>query len=132
MDAAIDTGRIRERVRALSKSLLGAQFRAEIAAFIADGDPPFWARQVASQLGIPENKVAAELSRFAHDGLLIAISVALWDRRQLYERSPTASMYWRSAYELLERAAADEANRVGVSTSSALRAYLDEVREEVR
>lgn len=132
MDAAIDTGRIRERVRALSKSLLGAQFRAEIAAFIADGDPPFWARQVASQLGIPENKVAAELSRFAHDGLLVAISVAVWDRRKLYERSTTASMYWRSAYELLERAAADEANRVGVSTSSALRAYLDEVREEVR
>ncbi len=132
MDAAINTGRIRERVRALSKSLLGAQFRAEIAAFIAEGEPPFWARQVASQLGIPENKVAAELSRFAHDGLLVAISVAVWDRRKLYERSPTASMYWRSAYELLERAAADEANRAGVSTSSALRAYLDEVREEVR
>lgn len=132
MDAAIDTGRIRERLRALSKSLLGAQFRAEIAAFIADGDPPFWARRVASRLGIPENKVSSELSRFASDGLLVAISVADWDRRKLYERNQGTSMYWHGAYELLERAAEEEAHRVGVSKERALNAYLDEVREEVR
>jgi hypothetical protein len=132
LDAAIDTGRIRERLRALSKSLFGAQFRAEIAAFIAEGEPPFWARQVASRLGVPENKVSSELSRFASDGLLVAISVADWDRRKLYERNPGTSMYWRGAYELLERAAEEEAHRVGVSKDQALNAYLDEVREEVR
>jgi hypothetical protein len=131
LESSIDTGRIRKRLRELSKSLLGAQFRAEIAALIADGEPPFWARRVASQLGIPENKVAAELSRFANEGLLVEISVAAWDRRKLYERGPGGSMYWRGAYELLERAAGEEALRSGVSTASALRAYLDEVQDEV-
>lgn len=82
-------------------------------------------------MGIPENKVAAELSRFANDGLLVEISVAAWDRRKLYDRGSGGSMYWRGAYELLERAAGEEARRVGVSTTAALRAYLDEVQDEV-
>jgi hypothetical protein len=41
-------------------------------------------------------------------------------------------MYWRGAYELLERAAEEEAHRVGASKESALNAYLDEVRERVQ
>jgi hypothetical protein len=130
LNTVADTERIRERLRALSKSLLGARFRAEIAAFIAIGEPPFWARRMATKLGIPENKVASELSRFANDGLLTTVSVDQWDRRRLYAKSPTASLYWQGAYELLERAATDEASRVGTPADIALHAYLEEVHKD--
>lgn len=123
----MDVGRIQARSRELSKSLMGAQFRAEIAACIAVGEPPFWARGMAHQLGVPENKVAAELSRFAEEGLLTTISFAQWDRRKLYERNARGTTYWTLGYELLERAAAEEASRVGISTDAAMQVYLAEI-----
>ncbi|HEY2768485.1 MAG TPA: hypothetical protein VGI76_09515 [Solirubrobacteraceae bacterium] len=112
-------------MRKLSKTLMGAQFRAEIAAFIAVGEPPFWARGMAYQLSLPENKVSAELSRFADEGLLRTISFAQWDRRKLYERGHSTH-YWRFGYELLERAAAEEGLQHGIDSSTALKAYFDE------
>ena len=128
----IDIGRIQTRARELSKSLLGGQFRAEVAAFIAVGEAPFWARGIAKPLGIPENKVAAELSRFAAGGLLIALSGAEFDRRTLYERGPSSAQYWQAGYELVERAAADEALRLDIDCSTVLHAYLDVVHHETR
>lgn len=127
MKDTVDIGRIRARARALSKALLGAQFRAEIAAFIADGEPPFWARGMAQQLDIPENKVATELSRFAASNLLVAMPVEQWDRRKLYERTSANTEYWRLGRELVERAAADEAARAGVDAATAMRTYLETV-----
>jgi len=82
---------------------------------------------MSQQLQIPENKVAAELSRFAADGLLTAISVATWDRRKLYERSPASDRYWQAGYQLIEQAAAEEALRIGIGAGSALQEYLDRV-----
>jgi hypothetical protein len=82
---------------------------------------------MAHQLGVPENKVAAELSRFAEEGLLTTISFAQWDRRKLYERNARGTTYWTLGYELLERAAAEEASRVGISTDAAMQVYLAEI-----
>ncbi len=128
MDAKPDIGRIRRRTRELSKALLGAQFRAEVGAFIAVGPAPFWARQMSRQLGIPENKVSAELSRFADQNLLTAISVSDWDRRTLYERTADSESYWAAGLDLLRRAAADEALRSGIAAEAAFGAWVAAVR----
>jgi hypothetical protein len=114
---------MRDTVRELSKSLLGAQFRAEVAAYIGTAEPPFWARDMAKRLDIPENKVAAELSRFCERNLLAAMSGSDWDRRTLYERAPRSESYWAAGAELLRRAAVDEALRVGVAGEVALAGY---------
>lgn len=128
MDPKPDVGRIRARARELSKALLGAQFRAEVAAFIGVAEGPFWARRIGDQLGIPENKVASELSRFARDGLLAAMPSAQWDRRRLYERASGSTGYWNAGNELIERAASEEAIRVGVPAEVAMDAYREHVR----
>jgi hypothetical protein len=124
LDTRVDVGRIRSRTRELSKSLLGAQYRAEVAALIGEGEPPFWARGMARQLGIPENKVAAELSRFADQDLLVASPDSVWDRRTLYERADESAGYWAAGSGLVRRAAADEALRLGIDTQTALTTYL--------
>ncbi|WP_027004807.1 hypothetical protein [Conexibacter woesei] len=124
MDRTPDVGRIKEHTRALSKSLLGTQFRAEVGAFIAVGRGPFWAREMAGQLDVPENKVSAELSRLATNNLLTAISIAAWDRRRLYERSPRSEPYWAAALDILRRAAETEALRAEVTEDEAVTAYL--------
>jgi hypothetical protein len=124
LDTRVDVGRIRSQTRELSKSLLGAQYRAEVAAFIGEGEAPFWARGMAKQLDIPENKVAAELSRFAEQNLLVASSDSVWDRRTLYEPSAESAGYWAAGSELVRRAAKDEASRLGIDTETALTTYL--------
>jgi hypothetical protein len=124
LDTRVDIGRIRSRTRELSKSLLGAQYRAEVAAFIGEGEAPFWARGMAGQLDIPENKVAAELSRFAEQNLLVASADSAWDRRTLYEPADESTGYWAAGSDLVRRAAADEAVRLGIDTQSALTTYL--------
>jgi hypothetical protein len=110
--------------------LLGAQFRAEIAAFLGRAEPPFWARRIADQTGVPENKVAAELSRFSRDGLLVATSPTQWDRRKLYDHASGGSRYWDFGYEVMARAASEEALRIGISAEQALAAYFREVLED--
>jgi len=127
VEPSIEPRRISERIRKLSKPLLGSQFRAEVAAFIADGEPPFWARRMATQLGIPENKVSGELSRFAAQNLLTELTGDPWDRRTLYEPTAGSDAYWAGAKALVRRAAADEALEQDVSTDSALSAYLSAV-----
>jgi hypothetical protein len=109
---------------------LGSQFRAEVAAFLRAAEPPFWARRIAAQTGIPENKVAAELSRFARDGLLAASSPAQWDRRKLYDRAGDSS-YWEFGHEVIVRAAETEALRLGISTQEAVGAYFEAILDEV-
>jgi len=125
--AEANIGSICYRTRELSKKLLGAQFRAEVAAFVAVGEAPFWARGMAERLAIPENKVSAELSRFAAAGLLATLMPADWDRRKLYERRPDATHYWELGLELVRRAAADEALRSGLDSSAAFEMYLTSV-----
>lgn len=126
-----DPRRISERVRKLSKPLLGSQFRAEVAAFIADGDPPFWARRMSTQLEIPENKVSGELSRFAAQDLLTELTGDPWDRRTLYEPAAGSSAYWDAAKSLVRRAADAEALEQGVSAEATLSAYLSAVHGRV-
>jgi hypothetical protein len=79
---------------------------------------------MAGQLGVPENKVSAELSRFAANGLLVAMSVAEWDRRMLYERATPATLYWKLGLELIRRAAEEEALRTGLEAENLLQAVL--------
>lgn len=131
MESNIEPRRISDRVRKLSKPLLGSQFRAEVAAFIADGEPPFWARRMATQLGIPENKVSGELSRFAAQNLLTELAGDPWDRRTLYSPTAGSDAYWAGAKALVHRAAADEALKQGVSTDDALSAYLSAIHGRV-
>jgi hypothetical protein len=131
LDVTVDIGRIRRQARVLSKSLLGGQFRAEVAAYIGTADPPFWARGMAKQLDIPENKVAAELSRFADRNLLVEMSGAGWDRRTLYERAAESASYWAAGAQLLRRAAADEALRVGIDTDLAVASYVTAVHGQL-
>ena len=130
MDASVDIGRIRERTRKRSKALLGAQFRAEVGAFIAVGEAPFWARQMSKQLDIPENKVSAELSRFARQNLLTAISDAAWDRRTLYTPAPGSESYWASALDLLRRSAAEVGLETGIDGDRAFELYCAHVRTD--
>lgn len=79
---------------------------------------------MAGQLDIPENKVAAELSRFAEQNLLVASSDSGWDRRTLYERADESAGYWAAGSDLVRRAAADEALRLGMDTQTAFTTYL--------
>lgn len=127
-ESTIDVGRIRWRARNLSKVLLGGQFRAEIATCIATGEEPFWARNMARQLDIPENKVSTELVRFADGGLLVVLEPAAWDRRKLYQRARESTYYWELGFELVRRAASDEALRAGLASSDAIDAYLASLR----
>jgi hypothetical protein len=129
LDTRVNVGRIRSRTRELSKSLLGAQYRAEVAAFIEFGKAPFWARGMARQLDIPENKVAAELSRFADQNLLEASPDSAWDRRTLYEPSANSANYWAAGSELVRRAAEDEALRLGLDNEATITAYLVSVHD---
>jgi hypothetical protein len=130
VDHRPDVGRIKKRTRELSKSLLGTQLRAEVAAYIATGEAPFWARAIAHQLGVPENKVSAELSRFADNDLLAAMDIAAWDRRRLYETTARSSSFWSAGLDIVRQAAEEEALRVGVGPDTALQAYLDEVHRD--
>jgi hypothetical protein len=78
---------------------------------------------MAKQLGIPENKVSGELSRFAAQDLLTELSGDPWDRRTLYAPTAGSAAYWDGAKALLHRAAADEALELGVSADEALGTY---------
>jgi hypothetical protein len=113
-------GRITATLRSSSKALLGNQFRAEVIAFVGAAEPPFWARRISQQLGVPETKVASELARLATLGLLVPLS-AEWDRRKLYER--TASAVWSTGLELVEEAAEAEAERIGSPVDDVLEVY---------
>jgi hypothetical protein len=84
---------------------------------------------MAGQLDIPENKVAAELSRFAEQNLLVASSDSSWDRRTLYEPADESAGYWAGGSALVRRAAADEALRLGIDTQTALTTYLMGVQD---
>jgi hypothetical protein len=125
LDSTHSVGRMKETLRERSKSLLGTQFRAEVAAFIATAEPPFWARAVARQLDIPETKVASELTRLSDAGLLAALPSAAWDRRKLYERRE--SELWDFGLELVNQAAAHEAARTGATQEAIAAAYWDDV-----
>jgi len=133
MNSMGDAGRIQTRVRELSKSLLGGQFRAEVAAFIGLGEPPFWARRMARELEIPENKVSVELSRFATDGLLLAMPSAGWDRRTLYDRTTRRTVYWDNGLDLIRMAVEEQAGGpLGVNAGDALGRYLKDVGWNLR
>jgi hypothetical protein len=127
MDGMPDVGRIRTHTRERSKSLLGTQFRAEVGGFIAIGEAPFWARAMADQLDIPENKVSAELSRFAANNLLTEVSRDRWDRRRLFQHTPGSDTYWAAALAIVVAAARDEALRIEADADEVLGTYLRQV-----
>jgi hypothetical protein len=86
---------------------------------------------MATQLGIPENKVSGELSRFAAQNLLTELTGDPWDRRTLYAPAAGSGAYWDAGKALVHRAATEEAIEQGVSTDDALSAYLSAVHGHV-
>jgi hypothetical protein len=123
-----ELGRIQARLRVASKELLGTQFRAEVAALIAVGEPPFWARRMHEQTGIPENKISQELARLAKNERVTLLQADPWDRRKLYEPGPSA--LWDVALELLDDAIEEEALRANLDSDEVFERYWAAVLPE--
>jgi hypothetical protein len=120
-----DVGRITAQLRAMSKRVLGTQFRAEVCFYVKYGTPPFWARRIHETLGIPENKVASELSRLVESGAVVQEGSEAWDRRKLYQ--PRASALLDFAHELVQAAAREEATRLDADPHAVLMTYWSSV-----
>lgn len=128
MDDTDAIGRLVAIVRQMSKALLGAQFRGEIAAYIALAEGPYWARSISAALGIPENKVSAELARFAELRLLAPMTeAATWDRRRLFVKGLALPSYLAMATDMVKLAATEAASGSDAEAERLMDLYLDRV-----
>ena len=85
--------------REASKALLGHSFRLEVAVAVARSrSGVVYARQLADQLVISDQRVRENLARFESVGLLELASEASGRRPKTYRRRP--SVYWRLCAEL--------------------------------
>ena len=91
-----DLGRS-ETGRRFSRALMGARYRLEVAVAIARGTNPFWASQVAAELGLPLHYVTKEVHVLESAGLVEPIN-APGDRRRFYRR--LESSFWSSVTKL--------------------------------
>jgi len=86
-----------EAGRTFSRALMGARYRLEVAVAIARGTSPFWASQLAIELGLPLHYVTKEVHAFESAGLVEPISTP-GDRRRFYRR--LESSFWPSVTKL--------------------------------
>lgn len=90
----------RNRLRKLSRELLGSSYRLETAAAIYDaGLEPVYARQLTGAVGANDNQVSAVLEHFETGGLLKRMPCNGGRDPQRFE--PLASVYWEFCSKLL-------------------------------
>jgi hypothetical protein len=98
-DRAID----REKLRALSKALLGGKYQAEVGAAIADSSGPIWGSRLRQMLGDDapgKGPISIELDRLKDTRLLTVESEDPYDRRRLFEPVDRQAAYWALCLEL--------------------------------
>jgi DNA-binding MarR family transcriptional regulator len=90
-----------DRVRWLSKLVLGNADRLEVAAAVARAEAGrLFARALADELRWADNRVQKQLKQFEAAGLLVALPSVGGERRVYYRR--TDSAFWQAA-PLLEQ-----------------------------
>ena len=113
-------GRVRKHLSPVSRLEFGRQYRLEVILVAGALEAPIWSRRLSQVLGLPENQVAAELSRLAQAGALTEFPEA-HDRRKLFQIAPHP--IWSFA-----RALSEEAIRKAEG-EEAMSAYWQEVCE---
>jgi DNA-binding MarR family transcriptional regulator len=106
-----------ETGRSFSRALMGARYRLEVAVAIARGTNPFWASQLAAELGLPLHYVTKEVHALESAGLVEPINTP-GDRRRFYRR--LESSFWASVAKLASELADPSsvvAQRVGRRSS---------------
>jgi len=83
------------RLREVSKPLFGNAYRLELLAIVGDFDSPFYARQIATQMGVADNLVTSQLARLCELGLL---EKQVASPHVLYTRHP--SRVWEMAKQV--------------------------------
>jgi hypothetical protein len=93
----------RSQLRALSKTLLGSRYQAEVGAAIADSKEPIWGEGLLGTLGErPPAKglMGKELERLREAKLLIPAGENPHDRRKLLKPADPNGSYWKLCKEL--------------------------------
>lgn len=90
-----------ERIRELSKALLGNCYRLEIAAGVSKNPTGLLhAMELSDKLSIPHNLVSAQLKAFVAVGVMEKVGVVTGQRFRYFRRIDHP--YWRACEELLE------------------------------
>jgi hypothetical protein len=96
----------RSGIREFSKAVLGNSYRLEVGAAIARRkDGVVYARQLASQLGVPDSVVQPILKQFAEVGLLTPLPRIKGHQMREYARSE--STFWSMCTSLLREIGVD-------------------------
>lgn len=96
----------RADIRRFSKAVLGNSYRLEVgAAIAARKDGIVYARQLASQLGVPDSVVQPILKQFAEVGLLTPLPRLKGHQMREYARSE--STFWSLFTSLVQEIGAD-------------------------
>lgn len=99
MNSDTEIGRIREDLRAVSKTVFSKLYRLEIAGAISAQEPPIWSRRLSGTLGLAENQVASEIGVYAALGALQRFPNE-YDRRKIYQL--VQHPFWTFSRTLLE------------------------------
>jgi hypothetical protein len=100
-----DRAKDREKLRSLSKALLGGKYQAEVGAAIADSSGSVWGAQIGKMLGEKapgKGRISTELDRLMETKLLTIDSAPSHDRRKLFEPVDRTGPYWALCLELRE------------------------------
>lgn len=100
-----DRANEREKLRAVSKALLGGRYQAEVGAAIADAGEPIWGARIREMLGEEapgKGPISTELDRLRETKLLTINSGQPYDRRKLFEPVDREGPYWALCLELRE------------------------------
>lgn len=82
-----------ERLRQISKSLLGNRYRLEIASEIGQLDVDiFHAKEIADNLALPHNVVSEQIKSFVDVGLCHDVPAVSGQRHRFFRRSE--SCFW--------------------------------------
>jgi len=94
-----------EEALRVSRLLFGNQDRLLVAAAVAEAEAgSIYARNIAEQLGITDNRVAPQLASLERAGLLVRLPRVGGERRVYYER--VASSFWELCASLTAEIAA--------------------------
>lgn len=88
-----------DEIRRISKNLLGNRYRLEVAAAIARAEPAVVSAQaMATELGIAQNLIRAELLKLADAGLVLRLPRVSGQQLQEYQR--LESVFWGAMVDL--------------------------------
>lgn len=100
-------------VRDVSAAVFGNKYRLEVIAAIASAPGDVYARELAVEIGVPDNLVTPSLTKLEHAGYIERLPRPRPNDPQYYRNVNPESAIWAMALALVSEVAAEEREPAG-------------------